>query len=197
MNYTIEKFPQFQDKVIFIAFFKNIEQSVISKAKNELVAGNKDFDFCFLNTEYIISLEHLYNSIHKSILNFEENRMKARTLNTEFILNLSPVNNITESLRRFGINENCPNLILIKVMEEHTSNISAFDSIYNHACSILSCEGLTSAELNDTLILNELADIKKLKKLYKLNDVSLPLNALELQSRLTRLIINTCHLRGC
>lgn len=196
MTHSVISFPQFPETSILISCFKDIKPSVLSEVKTQLVSGNKDYDFCFLNTLHIISLEHLYSAIHKSILNYSGDSMRAKTLNTEIIFNLSPINNIMDALKRFGVDEGCPNVIIIKVFfnKEETNNI---DQIENHLQKLLEANNTQSLELNDDVLFNDFIDIKKFKKVYKLNDAKLTNDENDLQANLTRLAIGACQLRGC
>ncbi|KAG7661528.1 CGI121 [[Candida] subhashii] len=193
-NQTIT-FPQFPNHSIYISLFKGLSSNSIKQIKQELVSGNKAYDYCFLNTKHIVSLEHLYSSIHRSILNYTNNNMAAKTLNTEIIFNLSPINNIVDALKNFGIREDCPNVIIIKVLPTEECTEDKISEITENLSALLG-EGVEKASLDDELMFNELVDIKKLKKLYKLNDAKIDGEGKELQQRLTRLAIGACLLRG-
>lgn len=197
MVYQIVKLPQFPKFTILVFLFTNIDSPILKKVKEQLIKGNKDYDFCFLNTQHIISLEHLYSSIHKAVLNHEFGNMKAKTLNTEIIFNLSPINNIMDALKRFGVDDTCSNLISIKVIPTSVASESAFEEVNKHLLDILCCDESHNPELTDEIIYNSLVDIKKLKKVYKLNDAELSNDESSLQGELTRLSIGACQLRGC
>lgn len=197
MVYQIVKLPQFPKFTILVFLFTNIDSPILKKVKEQLIKGNKDYDFCFLNTQHIISLEHLYSSIHKAVLNHEFGNMKAKTLNTEIIFNLSPINNIMDALKRFGVDDTCSNLISIKVIPTSEASESAFEEVNKHLLDILCCDESHNPELTDEVIYNSLVDIKKLKKVYKLNDAELSNDESCLQGELTRLSIGACQLRGC
>lgn len=179
-------FPQFPGSPVLISYFSGLDEVKLKEVKQQLVAGNKNYDFCFLNTRHIISLEHLYSSVHKSLLNWSQNSMRAKTLNTEIIFNLSPINNIMDALKRFGVDELCPAVIVVKVLEENEEA----KVIEDHLSGILGC---SSIELTDE-ILEKSVDLKKFKKVYKLNDAKI---VDESQGQLTRLAIGACQLRGC
>lgn len=197
MTYEEIRLPQFPNYTILIFLFTGIDTPVLKKVKEQLISGNKDYDFCFLNTQHIISLEHLYNSIHKAILNYEFGNMKAKTLNTEIIFNLSPINNIMDALKRFGVDEACPNLITIKALPTPECNEIAFKDLNEHLLKILSTDPSHNPKLNNEIIFDSLVDLKKLKKVYKLNDAKFSKDESNLQGELTRLAIGACQLRGC
>lgn len=183
---SVVTFPQFPDTRVLIALFFGLDEVKLQEIKRELVGCNKSYDFCFLNTRHIVSLEQLYSSIHKSLLNFKQNTMRAKTLNTEIIFNLSPINNIMDALKRFGVDELCPEVIVVKVLEEDDK----VEEIEQHLSGIL---GSVSVPLTDEHLYSSV-DLKKFKKVYKLNDAKLES---DLQTALTRLAIGACQLRGC
>ena len=149
-NQTIT-FPQFPNHSIYISLFKGLSSNSIKQIKQELVSGNKAYDYCFLNTKHIVSLEHLYSSIHRSILNYTNNNMAAKTLNTEIIFNLSPINNIVDALKNFGIREDCPNVIIIKVLPTEECTEDKILEITENLSALLG-EGVEKASLDDELM---------------------------------------------
>lgn len=193
MPYKVLKLPEFPEKVIFISFFSDLESDVIRNVKEELIAGNSDFDFCFLNTDHIVSMEHLNYSIHQSIVNFKFGAEKAKTLNTEIILNLSPTNNITDSLKRFGVSGDCPNLIAIKVLETHSE---VPEKVNEHLNLILRAKEQQNIEFDNDVLFDNFVNIQKVKKIYKLSDAQMTETGKQQQARLTRLVIGACILRG-
>lgn len=197
MVHKVIQLAQFPKYTILVSLFTSIDNSVLEKVKEQLISGNQDYDFCFLNTQHIISLEHLYNAIHKALLNYEFGSMKAKSLNTEIIFSMSPINNIMDALKRFGVDETCPNVIAVKLVPSNDSDEKTLEEINNHLLSILSCENLQNPNLDDKVIINSLVDLKKFKKVYKLNDANLSKDESELQANLTRLAIGACQLRGC
>ncbi|KAL6451171.1 hypothetical protein SBY92_002509 [Candida maltosa Xu316] len=183
-------FPQFPQYKVFLSLVKNLKQEEISTIKSNLISGNSQYDYCFLNTRYIISREHLLQSIYKSILNDSNGTKIAKTLNSEIIFNLSPVNNIGDALKKFGISEDCPNCIVIKVFKDPTTEGS---ELSEELAEIIHGD---NTELTDDEIFTNLVDIPKFKKLYKLNDAKIS-ETENLQGQLTRLAIGACVLRGC
>lgn len=91
-----------------------------------------------------------------------------------------------DALKRFGVDELCPEVIVVKVLEEDDK----VEEIEQHLSGILGSEGvpLTDEHLYSSV------DLKKFKKVYKLNDAKLES---DLQTSLTRLAIGACQLRGC
>ncbi|CAK7897173.1 EKC/KEOPS complex subunit Cgi121p [[Candida] anglica] len=189
--YTTIAFPQFPEQTAFISYFSNVPKDVLSEVKAQLIAANTEYDFCFLNTKHIISLEHLQSSIYRAVSNHTYASMKAKTLNTEIIFSLSPVNNIMDALKRFGVDQDCSNLVAIKIVP--TKENVDFEEIHKHLIKIL--PGAKPESLSDD-VLYTTVDIPKFKKLYKLNDAVLSNDPKGIQTELTRLAVSTCQLRG-
>ncbi|KAI5956529.1 CGI121 [Candida jiufengensis] len=120
--------------------------------------------------------------------------MQANNLNTEILLNLSPVNVISDAIKRFGISEDCPKTIIIKVIKKDEDVDS--EEIEKRINEII--EG-DHVEINDEILL-KMVDIPKFKKTYKLNDVKFTSedndDAKALQGKLTRLAIGASIIRG-
>lgn len=191
--YDVIKFPQFGEYTVFLSYFRGIENEVLSTVKKELVAGNKIYDFCFLNTNHIISLEHLYSSIYRSISNLENDCMRAKTVNTEIIFNLSPINNIMDALKRFGVDESLDKTIVIKIFKTSEVSDEILQSTNRHLLNLLQVDPSQNLKLDDSLLF-ELVNIDKFKKIYKLNDAKL--GSTDIQAQLTRLAVGACVLRG-
>ncbi|RCK64958.1 hypothetical protein Cantr_00937 [Candida viswanathii] len=183
---SLVTFPQFPEYKVYLSLYTNISLENITTIKSNLVAANSKYDYCFLNTKYIISKEHLLQSIQKSLLNYKNNCMTSKNLNSEIILNLSPLNNIGDALKKFGISEDCPNSIIVEVVEGDKSLGSDLEDIVSGEV----------VDLTDEYIYETLVDLPKFRKLYKLNDAKLNRDG-NIQGQLTRLAIDACILRGC
>ncbi|KAK6881746.1 EKC/KEOPS complex subunit [Candida tropicalis] len=112
--------------------------------------------------------------------------MTSKNLNSEIILNLSPLNNIGDALKKFGISEDCPNSIIVKIIKDDESNDFDLNEIING----------NVVDITDEYIFDQLVDLPKFRKLYKLNDAKLDKDG-DVQGQLTRLAIGACILRGC
>lgn len=91
-----------------------------------------------------------------------------------------------DALKRFGVDELCPEVIVVKVLEEEDE----VKEIEQRLSTILGSENVPLTDQH----LFASVDLKKFKKVYKLNDTKLES---DLQTALTRLAIGACQLRGC
>ncbi|CAK9435337.1 uncharacterized protein LODBEIA_P56980 [Lodderomyces beijingensis] len=173
-------FPQFPQFKVLVFLVDGLTKDAIANIQKQLADANPEYDYCFCSTTYIVSLEQLHHSIHNSLQSYTSDQMQTRTLNAEILLNLCPVNVISEALKRFGISEACSSAVIIKILgrEENTIEVERFTQSLG-----------TVVPITDDALYQR-ADIAKFKKVYKLNDAEDP-------SDLTRLAIGASILRGC
>lgn len=167
MPFQTIKFPEYPELATFIAYYQDIDKDNLLNVKAELINRNDQYDYCFLSTTHLISLEQLYSSVHMAIQNYERGTMKARTLNTEIIFNLSPINKINDALKIFGVDDKRTDVIVVKVFK--VEELNQFQTI-EKAVSMLT--GVESADLNDD-VLEKSVDLKKFRKVFKLSPESL------------------------
>lgn len=187
--YSTLNFQQFPESTVYYAYFKDVPVEKIADIKKLIISGDDNYDYCYLSIKHMISLEVLSQATHKALLNQKHNTMKANTLNAEIILNLSPINNIMDALKKFGIDDLELSVLVLSVQKKdsdldslHNKISLQFDSLKDH-----------SIELTDDLLYDQL-DIQKFKKVYKLNDAKFDEDTLRHQ--LIRLAIGACILRG-
>lgn len=163
MPFQTIKFPEYPELTTFIAYFQDVESEKLSTIKAELINRNEQYDYCFLSTSHIISLEQLYSSVHTSIQNYVRGTMKARTLNTEIIFNLSPVNKINDALKIFGVDEKRTDVLVVKVFGRED-----LDQLERIEKGLSALVGVDSVDLNDE-VLEKSVDLKKFRKVFKLS----------------------------
>ncbi|OBA18042.1 CGI-121-domain-containing protein [Metschnikowia bicuspidata var. bicuspidata NRRL YB-4993] len=164
MAFSAVSFPLFPSHPVFVAYYDNVPGETLATVKKELMARNPAFDYCFLSTTHLISVEQLRCALHRAVQNLVQDTMKANTVNTEIIFSLSPVNNINDALKRFGVDETRADVIVVKVCRSDSSMAEVEKAI----SALL---GSTAVALSDEALLCR-HDAKKFRKLFKLLDAT-------------------------
>lgn len=178
-------FTSFKALAVLVRDVENVQA-----IKDNLIKGNKSYDYAFINAQNIVSLEQLYSAYYKAMLDEHHGTMKTRTLHTEVIYALSPFKNIMDCLNRFGVSKTSTTLLVLKIFkrEEGTPEYLAeqFDNIRR----------LTSGhvvELDDSN-LHAAADLKHIEKNYKIKIKGTPLE--NHWAQITRTLIGITQLKG-
>ncbi|KAL7270174.1 hypothetical protein RUND412_007125 [Rhizina undulata] len=149
---------------VHIALFKDVRNA--SFLRDQLLAGNAEFEYAFIDASTIISTVHALAATHQAVHSLlVANKLRTRNVHSETVFCLSPNNNITDAFRRFGITANTTSLLCIKVSHP-ASQISA-DAVNEHLGK--NVEG-TPLEFNDQT-LAEIVEWAKVGKNYKLKIV--------------------------
>ncbi|QPG75145.1 hypothetical protein FOA43_002489 [Brettanomyces nanus] len=193
MAYNILQLSQFPQYKVFVSLYKGVTNH--ADIRDSIKSGSlpDDFDFAFLNAANLLSMEQLYSALFRCFVDKRNGKMKANTIHTELISDLSPVKNIMEALTRFGIpaEGEKSDLIILKVIESTTSPEKAqLDQVYDTVSKVVQNNGVAGVCLTDAA-LESTVDLQSIRKNYKLGDMFT-----EDRERLNRLIIGTIQLRG-
>lgn len=192
MHYTTVSFPEFPDVHVLVALWTGLSSEFLGGLLTDMKSPHTDWNVCLLNTNHLVSREQINSSIFRSVRNYKNDTMKAKSLDAEIIFNLSPVNNIMDAFKRFGVDPKCPNLVSIRVLlSKNSSPEDAFKDIEAKLNLLQS----SSTPLDDAALFQYM-DMKRITKIFKLNDAILDDKSPEFQADLTRLVINAALLRG-
>ncbi|KAI9838650.1 MAG: hypothetical protein M1819_004964 [Sarea resinae] len=146
--------------VIYVGFFRGVRNAAF--LREQLLSGNAEYEYAFIDAASIVSAAHVLAAAYRALNDLLNDRLKTRNVHSEIVFSLSSNNNITESFRRFGVNETTKDLIAVKVPAS-TGRSQA--DVQNHLCDII--EG-TICEFDDET-LQETTDWQRVKKTYKLS----------------------------
>ncbi|KAH3666821.1 hypothetical protein OGAPHI_003270 [Ogataea philodendri] len=157
--FKIYSFPQFPETQVFAAYFSNVSNQ--ESIKNSLLAADPNYNYAFVNGDYLVSQEQILSAVYKALLDDSFNRKKSKSINSEIIYNLSPLKNILECLKTFGVSES-PHLLAIKLINKKDDPLL----IQQNLQSIV--KG-TPLDISDKL-LQENSDLTKIHKLFNTQD---------------------------
>ncbi|KAF4552676.1 EKC/KEOPS complex subunit cgi121-like protein [Elsinoe fawcettii] len=151
--------PHLEQYPIHAFLFEDVENA--SFLRDQLLQGNTDFEYTFLDASMVSSRDHLLAACFKAINDLSNDRLKTRNVHSEIVFALSPNNNeIAESFRRFGLSNDSKNIIALKVAATpEVTEASVGSHLLEHI------KGRPS-QLTDNRI-SQLRDLSRLRKVYK------------------------------
>ncbi|KAH3675314.1 hypothetical protein OGATHE_001654 [Ogataea polymorpha] len=174
--FEIFTFPQFPQNPVFAAYFINVSNQ--KHIRDRLLAADPAYNYAFVNGDYLLTLEQVLSAVYKTLLDDSFDRKKSKSVNTEIIYNLSPLKNILECLKTFGITDS-PQLLVIKILNKDDDP----ETIYSQLQQLV--EG-TPTQLSDQT-LQTYADAARVRKLFKIQESDL--------ARLSRTLIANTQLK--
>ena len=85
--------PHLPDYPLTIGLFKDVKNA--SFLRKQLLEGNTDFEYAFLDASTIISRNHVFAACFRAINDQINGRMKSRNVHSEVVFSLSPNNNVS------------------------------------------------------------------------------------------------------
>ncbi|KAI9850024.1 MAG: hypothetical protein M1838_006197, partial [Thelocarpon superellum] len=158
-TYHLEHLPV--DRPVHIALFRNVRNAGF--LKEQLLSGNIDFEYALIDASMIVSTIHALAAVFRAVNDMMFSRLRSRNVHSEVVFALSPNNNISEALSRFGIGEHTTSLLVVKVstVPEVSSR-----SVQQHLDKVL--EG-TPVDFSDEN-LHSMTDLARVRKVYKLQE---------------------------
>ncbi|ODV73587.1 Cgi121p [Cyberlindnera jadinii NRRL Y-1542] len=166
--------PQFPQFTVHLFKFKNVTNS--KEIKQNLIKGDKRYDFSFINAQTVLSEEQLLSAVYRALLDHTQDKIRTKTIHSEVIFSLSPTQNIMDALRRFGIQDDSTDLIVIKIVDSNSQEEFDLSVVEGEEVDI------TDEDLKSSAIL------KTIKKNYKLKSEDLTV--------LSHQIVAAIQLRG-
>lgn len=87
---------------IYLGYFRNVQN--VSFLKDQLLTGNPDYEYAFIDASIILSTQHLLAACFRAINDLNARRLKTRNVHSETVFSLSPNNNVRPCSRRDCLN---------------------------------------------------------------------------------------------
>jgi len=147
------------DLPLYIACFKDVKNA--SFLKQQLLAGNQEYNYSFIDAATILSRQHLLAAAFRALTDHVHDRLKSNNVHSEIVFCLGSNNNIGDAFRRFGVQDSTKDLVVVKVgINPEITN----ETVEAHLRDAV--EG-TSVPFEDGF-LRQVCDIDRLRKTYKL-----------------------------
>lgn len=148
-------YPQF-NRHISVLLFENVTNA--SEIRQGLISGDEKFEFAFVDPSNIVSIEQLKLAIYRALNDAESGHMRTKSIHGEILFCFSPVNNIMDAFRRFGINDHTCAFFAIKVAD----NIDNLEESENFIR-----DKVTGHEIDVELYVNKHTNLGLVKKVSK------------------------------
>lgn len=162
----------------------------LTDIKANLIKGNTQYDYGFVNAKNIVSLEQIRSAYYKVMVDERHDTMKTRTLHTEFIYALSPFKNIMDCLNKFGISKDSKTLLILKIVKSDELNEEYINENLDNLSKIVDGKFI---DLTDENLINHV-DVKVVEKNTKLKIRGTPLEGN--WTNISRALVTANQLKG-
>lgn len=165
--------PQFPEKSIEVVFYNNVSNAT------EIRSNITELPYAFINARTICSVEQLMSAIYRVMVEASYNRLRTKSFHSEVLLALSPTSNIGDAFKKFGINDDSKQIIVVQIIDDKDSQFDN-DSVKGDII-----------DFNDEN-LEKFCDIDTIIKVYKLEKHFIPATTADL----SRALVDAIQLRG-
>ncbi|KIW19011.1 hypothetical protein PV08_03301 [Exophiala spinifera] len=143
---------------LYVSVYTDVENA--SFLKQQLLAGNAEFEYAFVDASMILSTTHVLAAAFRAMNDYLNDRLRSHNVHSEIVFSLSPNNNIGEAFRRFGISDSTRDLLVLKVA---TTPAVTQDSVSQHLSTHVRGKELPF----DDATLRGFSDVDRVRKAYK------------------------------
>ncbi|KXS96444.1 hypothetical protein AC578_3227 [Pseudocercospora eumusae] len=175
--------PHLPRHPLHICLFTDVQNA--SFLREQLLAGNTDYEYAFLDASVLLSRSHVLSACFRAINDLIADRLKTKNVHSEIVFAMNPNNNIAESFRRFGIQDESKNIVAIKIgSDSSTVERHLLDNI----------KGSPTSLTDDALA--SMHDQARIRKIYRLEAPKKGATATPLGSEAEAFIIGSMALKG-
>ncbi|KAI0922299.1 hypothetical protein AcW2_007031 [Taiwanofungus camphoratus] len=165
-TYHYSHFPA-EVACVYITLFTNVSNASQLRSRiirASLMQGDEGdlereaVNFAFIDARLICSVLHLQTAIIQAILAHSQGSLRTKTVHSEVLWALSPSNNITEAIKRFGVSDSATSLFVVRIGSQGLNDVQ--DRM----------KAVVSGDLSTTDVLSHITDWGSIKKFYKLNN---------------------------
>lgn len=142
---------------LYVTCYIDVENAAY--LRQQLLSANQEFNYAFLDVSSILSRRHVLAACFRALNDQMHDRLKSNNVQSEIVFCLNPNNNIGEAFRRFGIQDNSRDLVVVKAGEGLDRSI-----IEHHLAGAV--QG-TRVDFTDEWLRNG-CDLDKVRKTYKI-----------------------------
>ncbi|RMZ81919.1 hypothetical protein DV738_g1937, partial [Chaetothyriales sp. CBS 135597] len=146
---------------VYASVFANVDNAAFLRER--LLAGDTAFEYALIDASTVISRKQVLAATFRALNDYLNDRLKSHNIHSEIVFALSPNNNIGEAFRRFGIQEDTKNIIVLKVATN--PSLITLDSVRAHLSSSIKGEERPFEEP----VVQQFSDLTRIRKIYKLN----------------------------
>lgn len=186
--YIIIEIPSL-DKYKAIGTFA-VDVQNLKDIKENLIKGNKEYDYGFINAKNVISLEQIYSAYYKVMVDEKSGGMRTRTLHTEMIYDLSPFKNIMDCLNKYGVSKDSNVLLILKIVKSEELTKNFINQTLENLQKVINGNFVHFSDAE----LQKHADLKLIEKHNQLQIRGTPLE--NNREKLSRLLVTSTQLKG-
>ncbi|KAF9518406.1 hypothetical protein BS47DRAFT_1338337 [Hydnum rufescens UP504] len=167
---------------VHICFFTAVQNAAALRSRLIAAAGidgthgdveREAVNFAFVDAASIVSHLHLRTAIYQALLAHSRGSLRTKTVHSEILFALNPSNNITEAIKRFGINDKTQALILVRVGNvDETVDGRAAGTLDDNAVFDRMKSLVQGRPINLEEGIEHATDWDMVKKIYKLPQIS-------------------------
>jgi EKC/KEOPS complex subunit CGI121/TPRKB len=151
---------------IYISFYTSVTNTPF--LRSQLLAGNKSFEYAFIDATLILSTKHLLAAVFRACNDWSSNRLKSHNIHSEIVFSLGANNNIGEAFRRFGVGDQTTKMVVVKVGSK-----SGEDEVNLEDVRTFLGENVEGEEVEFTdADIRKVSDIDRIRKIYKISSGS-------------------------